>query len=86
VLLLYKLIPFKKINNKKMDITIFDYDVTQDEIKHLFVNYFERNEYIQNTCYRKRLQDLYVLFKMREDKRAGEVMNEIIQAKAVSAA
>ena len=68
-----------------MDITIFDYDVTRDEIKHLFVNYFERDEYIQNTCYRKRLQDLYVLFKMREDKRAEDIMNEITHSKVVTA-
>lgn len=69
-----------------MDITIFDYDVTRDEIKNLFVNYFDRNEYIQNTSYKRRLQDLYVLFKMREDKRAGEVMNEINHPKVVNAA
>jgi hypothetical protein len=61
-----------------MDITIFDYDVTLDEMKHLFVNFIDRDEYIKNTAYKKRLQDLYVLFKMREDKvRAGEIMNEL---------
>ena len=70
-----------------MDITIFDYEVTVDEIRHLFVNYLDRDEYIQNTTYKKRLQDLYVLFKMREDKvRAGDVMNELNQAKALSIA
>jgi regulatory protein YycH of two-component signal transduction system YycFG len=69
-----------------MDITIFDFDVTQAEIKHLFVNYVDRGEYIQNTSYKKRLQDLYVLFKMREDKvRAREILNEITQAKEVAA-
>jgi regulatory protein YycH of two-component signal transduction system YycFG len=69
-----------------MDITIFDFDVTQAEIKHLFVNYVDRGEYIQNTSYKKRLQDLYVLFKMREDKvRASEILNEITQAKEVAA-
>ena len=69
-----------------MDITIFDFDVTQAEIKHLFVNYVDRGEYIQNTSYKKRLQDLYVLFKMREDRvRASEILNEITQAKEVAA-
>jgi len=69
-----------------MDITIFDYDVTQAEIKHLFVNYVDRGEYIQNTSYKKRLQDLYVLFKMREDKvRAGEILSEITHSKEVVA-
>ncbi len=68
-----------------MDITIFDYEVTIDEIRHLFVNYVDRDEYIHNTSYKRRLQDLYVLFKMREDRvRAGDVMNELNQAKALS--
>ncbi len=67
-----------------MDITIFDYEVTVDEIRHLFVNYLDRDEYIQNTTYKRRLQDLYVLFKIREDKvRAGDIMNELNQAKAL---
>jgi len=61
-----------------MDITIFDYEVTLDEITHLFVNYYDKQEYMQNTTYRRRLQDLYVLFKMREDRvRAGDVLNEL---------
>lgn len=63
---------------KNMDITIFDYEVTLDEITHLFVNYYDKQEYMQNTTYRRRLQDLYVLFKMREDRvRAGDVLNEL---------
>ncbi len=69
-----------------MDVTIFDYDITRDEIKHLFVNYVNRGEYIQNTSYKKRLQDLYVLFKMREDKvRAGKIMSEITHVKEIAA-
>jgi hypothetical protein len=61
-----------------MNITIFDYDVTLDEIKHLFVNYTKKDEYIQNTKNKRKLQDLYVLFIMREDKvRAVDVMNKI---------
>ena len=55
-----------------MDITIFDYEVTLEELKHLFVKYMTKKEYIENTTYKKRLQDLYVLFKMRGDRvRAG---------------
>jgi hypothetical protein len=68
-----------------MDITIFDYNVTLDEIRYLFVNYTDRDEYIQNTIYKRKLHDLYVLFKMREDNvRAGDIMNELNQAKARS--
>ena len=69
-----------------MDLTIFDYNVTKDEIKNLFVNYFDSNEYIQHTSYKKRLQDLYVLFKMREDKKAAEVMNALTHSKTLTAA
>jgi hypothetical protein len=51
-----------------MDITIFDYEVTMDEMKHLFVKFENKEDYVRNTTYRKRLQDLYVLFKMRENR------------------
>ena len=70
-----------------MDITIFDYEVTLDEITHLFVNYYDKQEYMQNTTYRRRLQDLYVLFKMREDRvRAGDVLNELNEKKELNIA
>ena len=70
-----------------MDITIFDYEVTLDEITHLFVNYYDKQEYMQNTTYRRRLQDLYVLFKMREDRvRAGDVLNELNEKKELNLA
>ena len=70
-----------------MDITIFDYEVTLDEITHLFVNYYDTQEYMQNTTYRRRLQDLYVLFKMREDRvRAGDVLNELNEKKELNIA
>jgi len=73
--------------SKNMDITIFDYDVTLDEIKNLFVNFVNREEYIENTTYKRRLQDLYVLFKMREDRvRAGDVMNELNHVKELNLA
>ncbi|OGU29479.1 MAG: hypothetical protein A2057_11740 [Ignavibacteria bacterium GWA2_35_9] len=72
---------------KNMDITIFDYEVTLDEITHLFVNYYDKQEYMQNTTYRRRLQDLYVLFKMREDRvRAGDVLNELNEKKELNIA
>ncbi|OGV06614.1 MAG: hypothetical protein A2330_11955 [Ignavibacteria bacterium RIFOXYB2_FULL_36_7] len=70
-----------------MDITIFDYEVTLDEITHLFVNYYDKQEYMQNTTYRRRLQDLYVLFKMREDRvRAGDVLHELNEKKELNLA
>lgn len=61
-----------------MDITIFDYDVTLEELKHLFVKYSTKNEYVKNTTYKRRLKDLYVLFKMREGSvHAKDVINEL---------
>lgn len=63
-----------------MDITIFDYEVTMDEMKNLFVKFEKKEDYIRNTTYRKRLQDLSVLFKMRDNRlKAGDIMNDLSQ-------
>jgi hypothetical protein len=70
-----------------MDITIFDYEVTLEELKHLFVKYMAKKEYVENTTYKKRLQDLYVLFKMRGDRvRAGGNMNKLTPRKEFNVA
>lgn len=60
-------------------VTIFDYNITDYELKLLYVDCKSREEYLQKTSSKKVLQDLYVLFRMREDvTRAGTIREKIM--------
>jgi hypothetical protein len=60
--------------------TIFDYKVSTQELKFLYVESTTKEEYLQKTSPKKILQDLYVLFRMRDDTvRAGSISKELFE-------
>lgn len=60
--------------------TIFDYNISIQELKLLYVESTTKEEYLQKTSPKKILQDLYVLFRMREDLvRAGSVRKQLFE-------
>jgi len=63
--------------------TIFDYDVTTQELKLLYVEQTTKEEYLQKKSPKKILQDLYVLFRMRDDLvRAGSLRKKLFEKAA----
>jgi len=50
-----------------MEKTIFDYNVSPKELRLLYISETSKDEYLKNTTLKGRLQDLYVLFKIRND-------------------
>jgi hypothetical protein len=66
-----------------MEETIFDYNVNQHELKLLYVRHRCKEDYIKSTPAKKILQDLYVLFKIREDVvRAGKISKMLFKETA----
>jgi hypothetical protein len=60
--------------------TIFDYNVTEQELRFLYVKYTSKEDYLINTPVKKVMQDLYVLFRMREDTmRAGSIRKKLFE-------
>jgi hypothetical protein len=58
--------------------TIFDYDITPQELKFLYIKYNTKEIYLEKTSPKKILHDLYVLFRMREDYiRAGTIRKKL---------
>lgn len=56
------------------DNTVFDFDITPAELRLLFISDRDKKTYLLHTSHKKILQDLYVLFKIREDfVRAGTI-------------
>ncbi len=47
--------------------TIFDHNVTEQELEYLHIKHNNEREYKENLGDYKRLSDLYVLFTMRND-------------------
>ncbi len=63
--------------------TIFDYDVTRDELKLLYIKCVTKEEYLEIATPKKILQDLYVLFRIREDfVRAGKIKKKLFEKAA----
>jgi hypothetical protein len=63
--------------------TVFDYDVTTQELKLLYVEQTTKEEYLQKKSPKKILQDLYVLFRMRDDLvRAGSLRKKLFEKAA----
>jgi hypothetical protein len=59
-------------------MTIFDYDVTEQELSLLYIDCSSKEDYLRKTSPKKILQDLYVLFRMREDLvRAGSIRQKL---------
>jgi len=52
-----------------MEKTVFDYKIKLDELKCIYIKQTTKEEYLENTTTKKKLQDLYVLFKIRNDKK-----------------
>ena len=52
---------------KENNSTVFDFDATDHELKLLYIGCKTREEYLLKASPKKILQDLYVLFRMRED-------------------
>jgi len=58
--------------------TIFDFDVTAEELKFLYIETATKEEYLHKVSSKKILHDLYVLFRMREDYfHAGEIRKKL---------
>lgn len=65
-----------------MDECVFDFNITPDELKFLFIKDKTKEEYLLNSDVRKRMHDLFVLYIMREDiYRAGEIRKKIFNRK-----
>ena len=61
-------------------MTIFDYKATPQELSLLHVGSTTKKEYRKKTSAKKILQDLYVLFRMREDMvRAGTIRKKLFE-------
>ena len=50
-----------------MKETIFDYNITMDELKFLSIPYKTKEDYLANTDTKKQKQDLFILFTLRGD-------------------
>ena len=48
--------------------TIFDHNITEQELEYLHIKHKNESSYKNNLGDYKRLSDLYVLFKMRNDE------------------
>lgn len=60
--------------------TVFDYDVTSEELNLLYIKSKNKEEYLRSVTPKKVLHDLYVLFRIREDYlRAGEIRKRIFE-------
>jgi hypothetical protein len=69
-----------------MEKTIFDYKISLEELKFLFIEQTTEEDYLKNTVAKRRLQDLYVLFKIRNNwKKVAKIGNRIFK-KTVQAA
>jgi hypothetical protein len=65
-----------------MEVSIFDYKISKEELRLIFCPFTEKGEYLVNTSEKKRLHDLYLLFKIREDVlRAGKISEKIFKKK-----
>ncbi len=57
-----------------MEATVFDYKISLEELNCLFIIQSTQAEYREHTTTKKRLKDLYVLFKIRNDRKmAAEI-------------
>ena len=64
-------------------MTIFDYEATPQELSLLHVDSTNKEEYLKKTFAKKILQDLYVLFRMRDDYiRAGKIRKKLFEKAA----
>ncbi len=52
--------------------TIFDHNITDKELEYLHIKHKNLSEYKNNLGDYKRLSDLYVLFKMRDDENKAQ--------------
>ncbi len=56
--------------------TIFDHNVTEQELEYLHIKQKEESEYKKGLGDYKRLSDLYVLFKTRNEEKKAEIYAE----------
>ena len=59
-----------------MDETIFDYDVKDNERMFIRIEYWDEDQYIENTSAERKLQHLYLMFVMRGDGDKAKVVSD----------
>ena len=59
-----------------MSETIFDYGVTDNEKMFIRIEYWNKNEYMENTSTREKLQHLYLMFIMRGESDKAKVVSD----------
>lgn len=59
-----------------MSETIFDYDVTDNEKMFIRIEYWNKDEYMQNTSAKRKLRHLYLMFVMRGEGDKAKVISD----------
>jgi hypothetical protein len=67
-----------------MNETIFDYNVNDDEKVYLHVKEKHKVSYFRRTSDKRKLYDLYVLFRMRNDDAKAQIIWQSIVNKSES--